>query len=189
MAALWVVQGGSREEAFGPIPLPEGRDDLRWSHCQAALLALTIAGVEAPGLEVASAVDELGSVSATILHQGRDHLTRGVQLLMEAMAVQVAMGPGGEAVVALLQRRAAEGFHSAWAYLDAGHQPYISLVEIWREARWITVSRLKNVSLSGEMVPQQCPVTLEVLLSTFSNSDIRPAALRLLTGEVPHPEA
>lgn len=189
MAALWVVQGGSREGAFGPVPVPEGRDDLQWSHGQAALLTLTLAGVKVPGLEVARVVDELGDAGAIGLCKGHEHLTRGVQLLMEAMAVQAAMGPGGEAAVTLLLRRAAEGLFGAKTYLKASRQPYINLVEIWREARWITVSRLENIGLSAYVVPPLCPVPLDVLLRTFSSSDIRPAVLQALTVEKPGSKA
>ena len=182
MAALWVVGGGDRDAAFGPRHPRDKRDDLAWSRRQAALLALTLAGVAAPGLEVASAVDELGSVGSNMLHQGRDHLTRGVQLLMEAMAVQAAMGPAGEAAATLLLRRAAEGFRWAGDYLDEGSRPYVELDALWGEARGITASRLERLGLSIDPVSLRCPMALKGLLEVFSDSDITLAALCLLTG-------
>src|SRR3954464_531903 len=75
---------------------------------------------------------------------------------MEAMAVHATMGTVGEAAATLLLRRAAEGFFWAKAYLNAGNLPYISLAEIWSEARELTDARIERLGLSIDPVPPRC---------------------------------
>jgi predicted RNase H-like HicB family nuclease len=185
MAALWAVAGRRREAAFGPPGAGEEADDMTWSRQQAALLTLRLAGTAAPGLQVASVVDEVGSVGSTLMCAAEDHLRRGVQLLMEALAVRAAMGRAGEAPATLLLRRAAEAFFWADTHLNRGNLPHISLAETWTEARELTDTRLERLGLSIDAVPQQCPLDLKVLLDTYSDSDITLDALGWLTGEWP----
>ncbi len=178
MLALWVVDGGNSDEAFTATGVYEDLDVLTWSHRQAALLTLALAGVEAPGLQVANAVDELGSVGRNIMQEVHSGLRRGTELLMEAMAVDAAMGTTGAAPATLLLRRAAEAFRQAEAHLDLDNLPDIRLDEIWRDARWITTTRLEVLGLSIAPVPLECPLSIEAALEALTSTDVTTAALK-----------
>ncbi len=180
MLALWVVDGGDRQAAF-PVPGDQQAGDvIAWSRRQAALLTLALAGAEAPGLQCADAVDELRDVGLVMLRSVRDNWERGIQLVMEAMALDAAMGKAGAVPTTLLLRRAAEAFRGAETHADPGILSRIDPDEVWRDARRLTAARLEVLGLSIDPVPLECPISFELAFRRLTSTDITPAVLELI---------